>query len=529
MTGLDRRSFLKRAGAVTAGTVAVGTGVEAFTQRLAAASSTDVAGDRRPSRKRGYGELELRSPINGGEAWLALPAHFSYSVLSRIGDPMSDGTLTPRACDGMGAFADGRHGVRLVRNHEIRFAGSGAAATQGQYVVGREVGGAAAQLSGHLRSGGSRGEHDHQLRPSRLPPDGGNVADFVSNVGTVVNCAGGVHPRLNAWFTCEEIVQEPGNPTGSPEAQTQRHGYVYPVPAGLTLAQAPARPQPVVAMGRFAHEAVAVDPASGIIFETEDAGSGQGSGFYRFLPNNPANPYAGGTLQILSVVDPPNATRDLRDGFPAGTTFEAEWINITEPNPPGSNVNTVFEQGYAAGAALFNRLEGIFYGDRSIFFVSTSGGNAKNGDVNAADESGRAYPEGYGQIWEYHLDHGLLQLLYESPGGSVLDSPDNLAISPRGGIVLCEDDASDGNHAQPGEDPDFDVSPYHDGSRNRLVGLTIEGEAFPFAENAFNDAELAGACWSPDGRFLFCNIFGEDLAGTGGTVAITGPWHRGAL
>ena len=87
-------------------------------------------------------------------------------------------------------------------------------------------------------------------------------------------------------------------------------------------------------------------------------------------------------------------------------------------------------------------------GDRiTAMVVSTSGGNAKNGDVNAADESGRAYPEGYGQIWEYHLDHGELQLLYQSPGGSVLDSPDNMAVSPRGGIVLCEDDASDGNAA----------------------------------------------------------------------------------
>ena len=162
-----------------------------------------------------------------------------------------------------------------------------------------------------------------------------------------------MHPLLHAWFTCEEIVQEPGNPTGSPEAQTQRHGYVYPVPAGLSLARAPATPQPLVAMGRFAHEAVAVHPASGIIFETEDAGSGQGSGLYRFVPKNRATVYAGGTLQILGVVDPPNPTREFpRDGFPAGTSFEAEWITITEPNPPGSNVNAVFEEGYAAGAVV---------------------------------------------------------------------------------------------------------------------------------------------------------------------------------
>ena len=50
----------------------------------------------------------------------------------------------------------------------------------------------------------------------------------------------------------------------------------------------------------------------------------------------------------------------MRDGFAVGRSFEAVWINITEPNPPGSNVNAVLEEGYAEGAALFNRLEGIF-------------------------------------------------------------------------------------------------------------------------------------------------------------------------
>ena len=62
MTDLDRRAFLKRAGAVTAATVAVGTGVEVLTQRLAAASPSAAAVDRRGSAKRGYGELEMKAP-----------------------------------------------------------------------------------------------------------------------------------------------------------------------------------------------------------------------------------------------------------------------------------------------------------------------------------------------------------------------------------------------------------------------------------------------------------------------------------
>ncbi len=523
MTTFDRRSFFKVGGAAAAAATLSTSGIQALTQRLAAAAG----GSGRQSGKKGYGPIAPAAPLNGGASWLALPEHFSYAVISRIGDPMSDGTLTPRACDGMGAFPDGRHGVRLVRNHEIRFSGVGAAATQGQFVVGRQQDGTLRSYPGTYDPNALGGNTIIRFDRRSFHLDGGNVEDYVANVGTVVNCAGGNHPGLQAWVTCEEIVQEPGNPTGSPEAQTMPHGYAYVVPAGVSLEDGPVTPAPVVAMGRFAHEAVSVDPASGIVYETEDAGSGQGSGLYRFLPNNPGDLLAGGTLQILGVTNPPNATRDLRDGFATGSSFAVTWITITNPNPPGSNINTVFEEGYSKGAALFNRLEGIFYGDRSIFFVSTSGGNAKNGDINAADESGRLYDEGYGQIWEYHIDEGRLELLYQSPGGSVLDSPDNMAVSPRGGIILCEDDASTGNHAQPGEDPAFDISPV--GEINRLIGLSADGDAFTFAQNILNDAEFAGACWSDDGEFLFCNIFGEDVADSGGTVAITGPWHKGGL
>ncbi len=35
------------------------------------------------------------------------------------------------------------------------------------------------------------------------------------------------------------------------------------------------------AMGRFAHEALALDPRTNYVYETEDSGS---SGFYRFIP-----------------------------------------------------------------------------------------------------------------------------------------------------------------------------------------------------------------------------------------------------
>ena len=114
-------------------------------------------------------------------------------------------------------------------------------------------------------------------------------------------------------------------------------------------------------------------------------------------------------------------------------------------------------------------------------------------------------------------------LLYESPDGDVLDSPDNLVVSPRGGLVLCEDDSSSANLNQ------TDESEFFGEDKNRLIGLTLQGTAFPVAENIVNDSELAGACWSADGRFLFVNVYGYDEEGSGGTCAITGPWARGAL
>jgi secreted PhoX family phosphatase len=88
------------------------------------------------------------------------------------------------------------------------------------------------------------------------------------------------------------------------------------------------------------------------------------------------------------------------------------------------------------------------------------------------------------------------------------------AVSPRGGLVLCED----------GSGQEF------------LHGLTVEGDIFKFAQNNvlngerngfvgdYRGSEWAGACYSPDGRWLFAN-----LQSPGITFAITGPWTSGAL
>jgi secreted PhoX family phosphatase len=183
-------------------------------------------------------------------------------------------------------------------------------------------------------------------------------------------------------------------------------------------------------------------------------------------------------------------------------------VRIDDPDPDleGGAIGVAL-QGIAKGGALFNRLEGIWYDDRSrgFYFNSTSGGDAA-----------------LGQVWHYDPRWERLTLFFESPGGSVLDSPDNLLVTPRGGILLCEDDASGA---------DNDTHPLAPGIEdvNRLIGLNRNGEAFEFAVNVLNDSEFAGATFSPGGDVLFVNIFGDGSPGSGMTCAVTGPWRKGAL
>ena len=262
------------------------------------------------------------------------------------------------------------------------------------------------------------------------------------------------------------------------------------------------------------------------MFETEDGGSSRPSGFYRFLPANPNRLERGGTLEMLAIDGQPNV--DLREGQTVGRTLPVRWVTIENPDPDpviefgAAGANSCFAQGFAGGGAKFNRLEGIWADGNRIVFCSTSGGNVKNGDAAGAD----GYREGYGQIWEYvgtgRADRGSLKLIYESNGPAALDSPDNLLVTPRGGIILCEDDASD---------VDNDVHPLAPGIENvnRLVGLVPGGQPFELAVNVLNDSELAGACFSPDGTTLFVNVFGDGTPGSGMTCAITGPWNRGGL
>jgi len=241
-------------------------------------------------------------------------------------------------------------------------------------------------------------------------------------------------------------------------------------------------------MGRFVHEAIAVDPSTGIVYETED---NRPAGFYRFIPRRKRALAEGGRLQMLAVKDRPNY--DTRTGQKVGAPLSAEWVDIPDPDPAEADTVplAVYNQGRERGGAIFTRLEGCWHGKGSIYFTSTNGGD-----------------KGLGQVWEYRPEGdagGRLTLIFESPGAELLRAPDNLCVSRRGGLVICEDN---------GEGP-------------LVRGLTPRGLIFDFARNivpGFERMEFAGATYSPDGQTLFVNIQNPGL-----TFAIWGPWKEGAL
>lgn len=475
MGRLDRRTFVLGSAAV-AGATACSPLLDALAG-VAGASGTP----RRPGRggrvRGGYGPLRRVADQNGDHV-LALPDGFEYVTFSRIGETMSDGTPVPRALDGMAAFGR-RRTVVLVRNHELRTA------------PGTTAGGVHAPVAAKYDPVGVGGTTTLVFDTGRGVLD----AHFVSSAGSIVNCAGGVADRGTGWITCEETVAGPSQGWG------RRHGYTFLVPS---TPRPPERREPLTALGRFVHEAVAVDPRTGTVYETED--DGDDSGLYRFRPVDRGDLLRGGRLEMLAIRDQPQ--RPMMTGQEVGRALPVTWVPIADPDPDlEGGATPVPQQGIALGAALFNRLEGIRFDPSSGGFLltSTSGGEAR-----------------LGQVWHYHPRREQLTLFFESPGGSVLDSPDNLAVSPRGGILLCEDDASG---------TDGDTHPLAPGIRdvNRLVGLTPRGEVFELAVNTLNDTELAGVTFSPDGRVLFVNVFGDGTPGSGMTCAVTGPWRRGCL
>jgi secreted PhoX family phosphatase len=276
-----------------------------------------------------YGPLYPTPDRATGREILALPRGFNYTTFGHIGSTMSDGNVTPLALDGMAAFPHptDRRLIRLIRNHEDRNpAGAGSnqvRADEAETVYDPTAGGGTSTLDFHPRRG--------------------LVNDFISLKGSIVNCAGGYSYGYRGWITGEETLATFG----------KRHGYNFLVPVDREAGD-PLGGEPIVPMGRFSHEAVATDQRTGIVYQTDDPGSGVGAGFYRYIPDHPHDLFAGGRLQMLGICGRPQA--DLRENQGVGVTLPVEWFDVEDVDPAATSnadATSVYGQGYGRGGAKF--------------------------------------------------------------------------------------------------------------------------------------------------------------------------------
>jgi uncharacterized protein len=398
------------------------------------------------------------------EKYLDLPEGFSYKIISKAGNTMSDGLRVPGRADGMGAFARADGKVVIIRNHE----NSPTPLENSPFGLEGELLGLV-DVSKLYDAG--KGELPGLGGTTTLVYDeekGEVIEEYLSLAGTYRNCAGGVTP-WNSWLTCEEDTTKADG-----ENIEKDHGYVFDVPAdSIGLVE----PRPIKAMGRFNHEAVAVDPQTGIIYQTEDASD---SLIYRFIPENPEDLHQGGKLQALAIGNRPKLdTRNWKErGVEQGVGYPVVWLDVDDVDSPLDDLRI---RGFEAGAACFARGEGMWYTDRHIYFACTNGG-----------------PKNFGQIFRYDIEKEQLELFAESEDKTVLHMCDNVTIAPWGEVLVCEDN----------------------GELNRMHLISKHGELRQFAVNRSSDSELTGAVFSPSGKTLFVNV-----QENGDTLAITGPWE----
>lgn len=404
-----------------------------------------------------------------------LPAGFSYRILARKGQPMSDGWKTPGAPDGMAAFEAKDGNVVLVCNHEIGLKGAALGPFEDP-----------AKLPGDFDlslcyDSGDQGANPHLGGTSNLvfdPVKGELVSHFISLLGTDRNCAGGAMP-WGSWITCEE-------PEELTSERGLRHGWCFEVKA--TPDQGLQKPVPLKALGRFRHEAVAYDPVTGFLYLTEDRTDGL---LYRFIPARKGD-FTEGKLQALAIEGKPSA--DLRNydsasSWPvAAEKMRAKWMDLDETHAPKDDLRI---RGYQAGAARFARGEGIHRVGASFFICCTDGGPSRRGQIFRLDPGASV------------ADSDTLELFLQPEASDLLTNGDNLCPAPWGGIVVCEDFI----------DMKF-------GAAAHVRCVTPEGKIHTLAKNR-KSGEFAGCCFSPDGKWFFVNIMSAGL-----TLAITGPWER---
>ena len=448
-----------------------------------------------PGRHRPFPPL-----VDDPDGLLALPPEFSYTVVTYAGRTQLKAGQgpTPANHDGTAVFDAGRGRLRLIQNHELP-AGStlGVPHVQGTVYDASAVSGGGCTVI----------ETDRRGR---------NLGEWVGISGTLINCAGGPTP-WGTWLTCEETEIKAGtawSANGQSGTYALDHGYVFEVFAdGRTL------PRPIKAFGRYAHEALAVDPSRTQVYLSEDASSPNGL-FYRWTAPRGVRLHAGvadqlgptdGTLEAMAIVmDDGSVLPDVAylTSAQIGRPFPVRWVPVPERDGQTTSVRKQFTTEITRG----KKFEGVFGTDQGVYVVNSYAFNTADLPADAVKHDG--------MVWFYSYADRTITLVTYFPhqsstdtgtkpryDGVVFDGPDNVTVTPWGTLVLAEDGvgASHVLSSVPG-------GPTYAIARNMLNIGTAEKPEY---------SEFTGPTFSADGHVLFVN-----LQSPGITLAITGPWAK---